>query len=51
MDKEERDATAIVVANAFGAMMKVFLVSIVGVLSAKYPKGFAKTYFHISSPL
>jgi hypothetical protein len=30
MDKEERDATAIVVANAFGAMMKVFLVSVIG---------------------
>ena len=30
MDQEELDATGIVVASAFGAMMKVFLVSLIG---------------------
>jgi predicted permease len=33
------EATALVMQNAFGAMMKIFLVSVIGVLSAKYPKG------------
>lgn len=39
MANDSADATAIVIANAFGAMMKIFLVSVIGVLSAKYPEG------------
>ena len=36
---EQAKATGAVAANAFGAMMKIFLVSVVGVLCAKYPRG------------
>jgi hypothetical protein len=39
VSQEQVDTTSMVVANAFGAMMKIFLVSTVGVLCAKYPKG------------
>jgi hypothetical protein len=32
MDQEDINATGLVVASAFGAMMKVFLVSFIGVI-------------------